>query len=124
MNLKVSSDYFSDCFRCCRPDGSDLFLISSPLLHVFDQTMSKLLFATRTDMVDALKMSDTRLSDVDSFLATLLAEHDARAQLKTLWIANVRSLLGDEDACSRGRSRGGSLWWRGCSTPSGPDPAG
>lgn len=57
-------------------------------------------FATRTDMVDALKMSDTRLSDVDSFLATLLAEHDApgaRAQLKTLWIANVRSLLGDED---------------------------
>ena len=51
-------------------------------------------------MVDALKMSDTRLSDVDSFLATLLAEHDApraRAQLKTLWIANVRSLLGDED---------------------------
>ena len=51
-------------------------------------------------MVDALKMSDTRLSDVDSFLATLLAEHNApgaRAQLKTLWIANVRSLLGDED---------------------------
>ena len=51
-------------------------------------------------MVDALKMSDTRLSDVDSFLATLLAEHDApgaQAQLTTLWIANVRSLLGDED---------------------------
>ena len=51
-------------------------------------------------MVDALKLSDTRLSDVDSFLATLLAEHDApgaRAQLETLWIANVRSLLGDED---------------------------
>ena len=50
-------------------------------------------------MIDALKMSDTRLSDVDSFL-TLLAEHDAhgaRAQLKTLFIANVRSLLGDED---------------------------
>ena len=78
-------------------------------------------------MVDELKMSDTRLSDVDSFLATLLAKHDAPralAQLKTLWIANVRSLLGDEDACSRGRSRGGSLWWRGCSTPSGQDPAG
>ena len=51
-------------------------------------------------MIDELKMSDTRLSDVDSFLATLLAEHNApgaRAQLKTLWIANVRSLLGDED---------------------------
>ena len=51
-------------------------------------------------MVDLLKMSDTRLSDVDSFLATVLAEHDApgaRAQLKTLWIANIRSVLGDED---------------------------
>ena len=62
--------------------------------------MSMLPFATRTDMVDALNMSDTRLSDVDSSLATLLAEHDApgaRAQLKTLWFANVRSLLGGED---------------------------
>ena len=85
-------------------------------------------------MVDALKMSDTRLSDVDSFLATLLAEHDApgaRAQLKTLWIANVRSLLGDEDdaapaapAAGEGAAWGGSRWWRVCSTPSGPDPAG
>ena len=75
MNLKVSSDYFSDCFRCCWPDGSDLFLIS-PLLHIFDQTMFMLPFAAqtgRTNIVDALKMSDTRLSDVDSFLATLLA---------------------------------------------------
>ena len=57
-------------------------------------------------MVDALKMSDTRLSDVDSFLATLLSEHEApgaRAQLKTLWIANVRSLLGDEVATPAAR---------------------
>ena len=61
MNLKVCFDYFSDWFRCCRPDGSDLFLISSPLLHIFDQTMSMLPFATRTYMVDALKMSDNRL---------------------------------------------------------------
>ena len=73
MNLNVCFDYLSDCFRCCRPDGSDLFLISSPLLHIFDQTKSMLPFATRTDMIDELKMSDTRLSDVDSFLATLLA---------------------------------------------------
>ena len=73
MNLKVSFYYFSDCFRCCRPDGTDLFLISSPLLHIFNQTMSMLPFATLADMVDLLKMSDTRLSDVDSFLATLIA---------------------------------------------------
>ena len=62
--------------------------------------MSMLPFATRIDMVDVLKMSDTRLSEVDSFLATLLAEHDepgVLALLKTLWIVNVRSVLGDKD---------------------------
>jgi len=51
-------------------------------------------------MIEALKMADTKLSDVDSFLATLLAEHDApgvRAQLQNLWIANVRFINGDED---------------------------
>ena len=91
-----TDDFF--CFY--RPDGSDLYLISSPLLHIFDQTMSMLPFATRTDMIEALKMADTKLSDVDSFLATLLAEHDApgvRAQLQNLWIANVRFIHGDED---------------------------
>ena len=102
-----------DLFCCCRPDGSDLYLISANLLHIFDQTMSMLPFATRTDMIEALKASDTRLSDVDAFLATLLAEHDApgvRAQLRTLWIANVRSMLGEEDdvaAASDGDGRGG-----------------
>ena len=44
-------------------------------------------FATRTDMFEALKKADAKASDVDAFLATLLAEHDAAgalAQLKTI----------------------------------------
>ena len=98
-------------FRCCRPDGSELYFISSNILHMFDQIMSMLPFATRTDMIEALKMSDARLSDVDAFLATLLAEHDApgvRAQLKTLWIANVRSVLGEEENAAPGASEAGA----------------
>ena len=110
----------------CRPDGSDLYLISSPLLHIFDQTMSMLPFATRTDMIEALKMSDTKLSDVDSFLATLLAEHDApgvRAQLQTLWIANVRFILGDEDdaAPAEGAVGAGGAGARRNAAPTPPD---
>ena len=79
-------------------------------------------------MIEALKASDTRLSDVDAFLATLLAEHDApgvRAQLRTLWIANVRSMLGEEDdvaAASEGDGRGGGGF--DCSTRKGHNTAG
>ena len=78
-------------------------------------------------MVDELKMFDTRLSDVDSFLATLLAEHDepgVRVQLKTLWIANIRSVLGDDDAAQAAQAAGEEAGGGGGSTPSGPNPAG
>ena len=56
-------------------------------------------FATKTDMVDALKKADVKISDIDAFLALLRAEHDAagaRAQLKTLWTGHVRALLQEE----------------------------
>jgi hypothetical protein len=85
---------------CCRPDGTNLYLLFFPLLHIFDQNMSMLPFATRTNMLEALKLSDTKLSDVDTFLATLLAEHDAQgvwAQLTNLWITNVCLILWEED---------------------------
>lgn len=98
--MKCRFDYCSDCLLCCRPDGSDLYLISSNLLHIFDQTLSMLPFATRTDMIEALKRADAKISEVDSFLDTLLAEHNAagaRAQLKTLWIAHVRAVLHVDD---------------------------
>ena len=53
-------------------------------------------------MFEAMKKADVKASEVDSFLTTLLAEHDAagaRAQLKTLWMGHVRTLLQlDEDA--------------------------
>ena len=44
-------------------------------------------FATRTDKFEALKRADIRASEVDAFLATLLAEYNiagARVQLRTL----------------------------------------
>jgi hypothetical protein len=75
-------------------------LISSN--HIFYQTMSMLPFATKTDMFEAIKKADAKVADVESFLATLLAENDAggaRAQLKALWIGHVRALFEeDEDA--------------------------
>ena len=37
--------YFLILFHCRRNDGSDLYLISANLLHIFDQTMSLLPFA-------------------------------------------------------------------------------
>ena len=89
-------EYFSDFFHCYRPDGTILYLISSPLLHIFDQTMSMLPFATWTDMFEALMKADAKASDVDAFLATLLAKHDAsgaQAQLTTLWIGHVSALF-------------------------------
>ena len=64
--------------------------------------MSMLPFATRTDMVETLKKADvkTRISEVDSFPDSLLAEHDAagvRAQLKNLWIEHARAVLQEDD---------------------------
>ena len=62
-------------------------------------------------MIEALKVSDTKLSDVDTFLATLLAEHDAqgvRAQLTNLWIANVRLILREEDDTAQAEGAAGA----------------
>ena len=47
-------------------------------------------------MFEALKKADAKASDVDAFLATLLAKHDAsgaQAQLTTLWIGHVSALF-------------------------------
>ena len=45
-------------------------------------------------MIEALKKADAKILEVDFFLDTLHAEHDAaraRAQLKTRWIAHARA---------------------------------
>ena len=62
--MKCRFYYCSDCLLCCRADGSDLYLISSNFLHIFDQTMSMLPFATRTDMIEAFKRADAKISEV------------------------------------------------------------
>ena len=61
-------------------------------------------------MLEALKLFDTKLSYVDTFLATLLAKHDAqgvRAQLTNLWIANVRLILREEDDAAQSEGAAG-----------------
>ena len=59
-------------------------------------------------MFQALKKAYAEASDVDAFLATLLAKHDAagaRAQLKTLWIGHVCALFQeDEEAPEQSRA--------------------
>ena len=83
----------------CRADGSTLNVISPTLLHIFDQTMAMLPFATRTDMYEALKKTDTRAADIEIFLASLREEHNmpgVRAQLKTLWLRHVKALYPEE----------------------------
>ena len=64
-------------------------------------------------MIEALKKADAKISEVDFFLDTLLAEHGAsgaRAQLKTLWITHVRAVLhapvaGDSGVRNRALTR-------------------
>ena len=69
-------------------DSTFLRLISPDLLHIFDQTMSLIPFATKTNMYEALKKADKRAATVDYFLAGLRLEHSmphTYAQLKDLW---------------------------------------
>ena len=96
----------------CRADGSTLNVISPTLLHIFDQTMAMLPFATRTDMYEALKKTDTRAADIEIFLASLREEHNmpgVRAQLKTLWLRHVKALYLEEvqDEAAAGASGAG-----------------
>ena len=61
--------------------------------------MAMLPFATRTDMYEALKKTDTRAADIEIFLASLREEHNmpgVRAQLKTLWLRHVKALYPEE----------------------------
>ena len=71
-----------------RPDGAALPLVSEAMLHLFDRSMSMLPFATRTDMLDALKSKDVKIATVEEFLHSLQREHglpNVRDQLRSLW---------------------------------------
>jgi len=78
-------------------DGTEFSFLSANLLHIADRTMSMLPFATKTDLVEALKRADCKLSEVEEFLNMLNAEHNtpaARTQLKTLWTKYIEGRYG------------------------------
>ena len=70
--------------------------------------MAMLPFATRTDMYRALRKTDTRVADIEIFLASLLAKHSmpgVLVQLKTLWLRHLKALYPEEvqdEAAARG----------------------
>ena len=69
------------------------FTLSPPPFCIFSIKQCPSFHLILTDTFDALKKAD-------SFLATLLVEHDAvgaRAQLKTLWIGYVRAVLQEDE---------------------------
>jgi hypothetical protein len=92
-------------------DDTTMRLISPEFLHIFDQIMSLLPFATRTDMYSALSSIDARVSAVDSFLSTLRLEHsqpNIRNQLKELWTQHAKEMYPVEtESDSGGRAEVG-----------------
>lgn len=94
-----------------RSDGTSLDVISSQLLHMFDECMCMLPFATRTDMLDAMTKADVENKDLQDLLRDLLAEHDlpgVRVQLKTLWLRLAKDKFGDEEEAGGGAGTGTS----------------
>ena len=64
-------------------------------------------FATRTDMLDALKNKDVKIATVEEFLHSLRREHglpNVRDQLRKLWTKYVRDLYSEEDDTDDGES--------------------
>jgi hypothetical protein len=84
-----------------RSNGEALLVVSTNLLHMFEQTMVMLPFATRTDMYEAVQNSkENKTTKLQEMLNTIRAEHDqpgVRAQLRSLWIARIRAQLDDDD---------------------------
>ena len=81
-------------------DRSYLRLISADLLHIFDQTMSLIPFATKTEMYEALKKADKRAATVEDFLAGLRLEHsmpNAFTQLKDLWTQHAAAYFPEPE---------------------------
>ena len=64
-------------------------------------------FATRTDMLDALKHKDVKIATVEEFLHSLQREHglpNVRDQLRKLWTKYVRELYSEEEDADDGES--------------------
>ena len=57
-------------------------------------------FATKTDMLGALKNKDVKIATVKEFLHSLQCEHglpNVRDQLRRLWTKYVRELYSEEE---------------------------
>ena len=105
----------SNVYCCAYRDPRDddltyLRLISPELLHIFDQTMSLIPFAT--DMYEALKKADKRAATVDDFLAVLRQEHlmpTAFSQLKDLWTQHAAAYFPEPEKDEDGTQDGGQV---------------
>ena len=71
-----------------RPEGERVPFLSANTLHMLDQALWHLPFATRTDLETAAKKGDHSIEKRTGFLNVLLSEHScpaAQEQLKNLW---------------------------------------
>jgi len=116
---------------CCSfrdGDPPTIRLISPELLHIFDQTMSLLPFATKTDMYEALKAADKKASSVDSFLSTLRLEHfqpNSATQLRRLWIDHAKAMFpNEEEDLAAEQAEGGMSLSASMPTPPASPPSG
>ena len=68
-------------------------------------------FATKTDLVEALRTADQKLSDLEAFLDMLKAEHNttpARTELKTLWTKHIQGKYGEAPRDGEGGGQRGA----------------
>ena len=82
-------------------------------------------FAIKTDMFEAMKRADVKAGDVDTFLGSLLAEHEtstARASLRALWTKYIETRFPEEQP--RVRSGHGPLRARAQTPPPSPPSGG
>ena len=83
-------------------------------------------FAVKTDMCEAMKRADVRAGDVDSFLASLKAEHDyagVSAMLRNAWTKYIRQQFPEEETMARSARRvGGQVHAKAMTPPPTPPP--
>ena len=95
------------------------------MLHIFDQTMSMIPFAIKTDMYEAMKRADVKVGDVNSFLASLLEEHDhpgVTAMLRNAWTKYVRDKFQDDEPIAGRDPRRESVRSKADTPPPSPPP--
>ena len=82
-------------------------------------------FATRTDMIDALKNADVKASAVETFLGNLLLEHslpNSATQLRRLWVEHARDMYPVDDDDDIPKAAGGGAFGAVVATPPGSPP--